>query len=404
MGEPIDNKIKKELQEHLVRTVQVIKTHDGWNLINIPELSQRELMEIAGQNGLAEDEQTRSFCKFISIACNFASLDFRNRLQSIPGMVNNIKELIVKMEEEIKEYCDIAICFHNIIQSFVKIVMNTKHNMNMALPHLEESIVHMKIMAEALMPNQEESLNEQDMLDVDLALSNLSCGIANLQYHARASKEESVQLDYKINNLKENIESNITVVENRIGFSKLLPKIGASLGMVSGAGAVSGAVESVAFGGAGTLLLGGFSFPPIGAILLGAAVGAIGIGSLLLLIIKLWEKHQFKALGYLREILDKLNKLNSANLAFMDYMNKSEEEANKILTNIEFFKRNVKASSKRYRKTNAEVCVKAIRSTTDMIECINEIAQMDMRQWIGDNEVPKLSMLGSEIENSILDQ
>ena len=124
------------------------------------------------------------------------------------------------------------------------------------------------------------------------------------------------------------------------------------------------------------------TFPPLGAILVGAAIGAISIGSILFLIIKLWQTHQFKAIGYLNAILDKLNKLNSSNLVFMDYMHKSEEESNKILTNIEFLKRNVGTGSQRYRQTNAAICNKAIESTSDMIKCIKRIDQININEWI----------------------
>jgi hypothetical protein len=156
--------------------------------------------------------------------------------------------------------------------------------------------------------------------------------------------------------------------------------------MVAGASLVGGAVESLAFGGAGALMLGGVSFPPLGAILLGAAIGAIGIGSLLMLIFKLWEKHQFRALAYLREILTQLNALNNANLGFMEHMNKSEEDANKILTSMDFFKSNVKTSSVRYRKVNHEICLKAIESTQEIIKCINNISSIDLREWVNDDE------------------
>lgn len=107
-------------------------------------------------------------------------------------------------------------------------------------------------------------------------------------------------------------------------------------------------------------------------------------------------------MAYLREILDKLNKLNSANLAFMDYMNKSEEDANHILTNIEFFKRNVRNGSVRYRKMNAAICEKAIESTNQMMEVITNISRIDLRQWVDDNEVPNYSLLGDNLVNPIM--
>lgn len=85
----------------------------------------------------------------------------------------------------------------------------------------------------------------------------------------------------------------------------------------------------------------------------------------------------------------------------MDYMNKSEEDANQILTNIDFFKRNVRNGSPRYRKTNAAICEKSIESTNQMIEVINNIGRIDLRQWVNDNEVPNYSLLGNGIDNAI---
>ena len=204
--------------------------------------------------------------------------------------------------------------------------------------------------------------------------------------HAKTSKEESSNIDYRINVLKENLESKITVCENRISFARILPRLGATIGMVSGASTAGAVVESMAFGGAGALVLGGISFPPVGAILVGSAIGALGIGSLLLLIIKLWEKRQFLALGYLRQILDNLYRLEIANLGFMEYMSKSEQDSNTILVQMDFFKRNVNSSSLRYRKMNAEICFKAIESTNQMIATIEEISKIDMKNWINERE------------------
>jgi hypothetical protein len=401
-----ENKIKAELDVHLDETVKFIKESNECKL-NIPDLSMNELMDVANKNGLENDDQTRSFCKFISIGTNFASMNFVQRFQNIPDLIVSICDLIETMENEIKEFAEIANYFSNLIKSFIKLVMNTKHNMKMVQPHLEESILHLKIMSEALMPESENALTDNDLKDIDLALTSMSSGIVKLINHARSSKEESVQLDLRINKLKYDIETKVTVTENRINFGNLfkltfelanliiifllslllkkgriLPKIGASLGMISGATAVGGAVESVAFGGAGALVLGGLTFPPLGAILIGAAIGAVSIGSVLFLIIRLWQSHQFKAIGYLNAILDKLNKLNSSNLVFMDYMHKSEEESNKILTNIEFLKRNVGTGSLRYRQTNAAICNKAIESTNDMIKCIKRIDQININDWI----------------------
>ncbi|CAF0803202.1 unnamed protein product [Brachionus calyciflorus] len=391
----IGGMIKEGIKTHLDYTVQQVISHNGWDRVNIREISENDLLSMAQDEGLSTDSQIRDFCKFISIATNFSSLDFCDRLQEIPALVNSLKDLISKMQQEILEYAEIASFFHTLIQSFLKLVMNTKHNMKMAVPHLEEVLIHMEVMSDALLPNSDLPLSSKDIQDVDFALSNMSNGIVKMLEHAKCSKEKSNELDQKINNLKENIENRITIVENRVHFGNILPRLGATIGMISGVHLTNMAVESIMFGGTGALVLGGFTFPPLGAILLGSAIGAFGTGSIVLFIKILWEKQQFKALGYLREILEKLNQLNSANLAFMDYMNKSEEDANKILTNIEFFKTMVTNGSQRYRKLNANICRKAIESTNNMIETIHEITNIDLKKWIEERDEPTFTMIRS---------
>jgi len=66
----------------------------------------KELTDVAEKSGLSNDEQTRSFCKFISIGTNFASMDFASRFQTIPELVASICDLIEKMENEIKEFAE----------------------------------------------------------------------------------------------------------------------------------------------------------------------------------------------------------------------------------------------------------------------------------------------------------
>lgn len=38
------------------------------------------------------------------------------------------------------------------------------------------------------------------------------------------------------------------------------------------------------------------------------------------------------------------------------------------------------------KKVNAEICLKAVESTNKMIETIEEIANIDLKQWIYDRE------------------
>ena len=103
-------------------------------------------------------------------------MNFVQRFQTIPDLVVSICDLIERMENEIKEFAEIANYFSNLIKSFVKLVMNTKHNMKMAMPHLEESVIHLRIMSDALMPESENDLKEQDINDINQALTSMSIG------------------------------------------------------------------------------------------------------------------------------------------------------------------------------------------------------------------------------------
>lgn len=116
------------------------------------------------------------------------------------------------------------------------------------------------------------------------------------------------------------------------------------------------------------------------AVLCGAAGSAIG-GGIFFLIKKLWDKHQEKALKYLTKILYYIHKLQTANLEFMGYMNKSEEATNEIFTNLESIQANIINGSRRYRANSADLCSKAIISTSRMIKTIENIVEIDMKEW-----------------------
>lgn len=177
-----DEEIKKGLEEHLQATVEVLKHKDGWELLNMPDLSKQELMSLARAHGLEEDDQTRSFVQFISLGTNFASLDFTQRLLLIPEMVASLKELLTQMEREIKEFAEIASYFTNLIQSFYKLVINTKHNMKMTLPHLEASCLHMQVISKALMPESTADLDRSDRADIEMGLTHMSTGNINFLF------------------------------------------------------------------------------------------------------------------------------------------------------------------------------------------------------------------------------
>jgi NAD/NADP transhydrogenase beta subunit len=155
----------------------------------------------------------------------------------------------------------------------------------------------------------------------------------------------------------------------------------ARLGAFAGKAVATAAVESAAFGGSGALVLGSLTFTPLVAALLGAGVGAICIGSLVLLFSKLWEKSQFKVLAQLIKILKQLNELNMVNQAFIQYMSHSEEEATRILKSMDLFKENVKTENEHNRQVKVGICLQAIDSTNDIIASINRFNCVSLHEW-----------------------
>jgi hypothetical protein len=150
---------------------------------------------------------------------------------------------------------------------------------------------------------------------------------------------------------------------------------------LGGATVAATLVESAVFGAAGTLVLGGLAFPPVGAALLGIGAGAFCISGLTLLISKLLERGRFKALAYLEEMLAKLNELSKANQEFFKEMCKSEEEANTIKEKMEFIRQNVKTGSKRFLNGNRDICLQVIDSINEIIASIYCIKNIDLSEW-----------------------
>lgn len=225
-----DSKIKQDLASHLERTAKQIIDNEEWNSINIAGLCQKELADLVDENDLANDPQTGYFCKFVSIATNFASMNFVDRLNVIPTLVDNIQDLLNEIRKEITEFAEIANYFSELITAFISIVMETQHNMSLALPYLEDSNEYLSILSEAFHPESETRLDTDDINDISQSLNGLSEGIFKLLNHAKASNDKSIQLDSRVDNLKNNIQNKIKITQNRIAFEDNFLKIGSGIG------------------------------------------------------------------------------------------------------------------------------------------------------------------------------
>ncbi len=195
----------------------------------LPRISEDNLLEKASEHGLANDQQTRMFIKFLSVSTNFASHKFADRVQTIPTLISTIRELIQVAKAELRDYGDMSVFFDEVVSSYVRLVLHTVQNLEMTLPYLQNSVTYMEIVREA-MSAESEMLTEQDLGDIEQAFRNMSAGVDKLKEYARESKEERENVEHRINGLKESMESKIEVIGNRICFSRFMPKIAASTG------------------------------------------------------------------------------------------------------------------------------------------------------------------------------
>lgn len=365
-------------------TEEYIRERDGWTRANIPQASEQELINSVLQDepDLRDDAQTRFFCKFLALATNFSSMDFKNRLSIVPEIVSSIEALINEMKKEVNEYADIANEFQNLIHCFVHLVVQTKHKLNMARDPLASSIEHIEVLSEIL--DSSGTLTKTDQQDISFGFDGLTAGVGKYLEYSRLAIRESKEIDDRIARLRDDVRKRVVTIDGRISFSQSLSFASPIIGAGTGGTAAAGILNSAILGGTEMVVIGGLSFGPLSAILVCAAIGCAFIGSIAFLIHKLWSRQQYKAICYLNKILHGLNRLQSANLSFMLYMNNSEESACKVLEEIDFIKKGIAHQSPRYRKRSAKICKKSIESTRAMVECIDEISKIDIHAWAGE--------------------
>jgi hypothetical protein len=130
----------EKLNEKACEIFSTLETQNTWASQDMPKISEEELLNKAIGYNLENDTQTRMFIKFLSTATNFASTTFKDKLQIVPKIVQEIQDLIIEMKKDIKDIHEIAIEFEDLLRLFLRIVMSAKHNLNMIKPHLKGSV------------------------------------------------------------------------------------------------------------------------------------------------------------------------------------------------------------------------------------------------------------------------
>ncbi len=76
-----DKIISQSLQQHFDDAAEKLRDFDGWNLIDIAEICENQLLSVAEE--FDQDEQTRLFCSLISLSTNFSSVDYVTRVKKV---------------------------------------------------------------------------------------------------------------------------------------------------------------------------------------------------------------------------------------------------------------------------------------------------------------------------------
>ena len=135
-----DKKMEEEVKSKLISQMNDLIVFDEFESFDLININQDEYMRKVEENGLENDDLMKGFIKLVSTSTNFASSNFKQRVKHLPQLISEIKDLIYKMKQEIKKYTDIAVQFEELIQIFIRLVMETKHNMKMVKPHLKSSV------------------------------------------------------------------------------------------------------------------------------------------------------------------------------------------------------------------------------------------------------------------------
>ncbi|CAF2630548.1 unnamed protein product [Rotaria sp. Silwood2] len=223
--------------------------NDSWDTFKPDEIAEASFQVAAGRTDFSTgDEQTQRFRQFLSIATNFSSLPFAQKLHKIPELVESIKQLLENMMKEVQEYSDMANELRDLIQCFVRMVIQAKHNVNMMLPLLTAAKSQMRIVQDVMSTDPSKALNDVDKRDIQLALNRMSTGIQGLLSLAKSAIAESQKLDDRIHNMTNSVQSKKVTVEERLDEANFCFKYALPVGTITAGGAVGGLVAPESFG------------------------------------------------------------------------------------------------------------------------------------------------------------
>ena len=318
-----------------------------------------------GQDSLAL--KANDFKDFLHTSSNFAKLAFAKTaaFHVLPHLIEQSKEMVVCVRQEMqRRFPEICSDFTTIVQSFVKLVTNTRHNMSIAKSHLNKAIALIQMRVVKTIESAE-PLSADDTSDMRRGFLNMTYGVKKMLFEVSHRNWLGECLQEHIEDLVTYINFKIQPIDGRIEFSKLVLKIAAGL-----AGILL----------VGTLLLGGMSILPINTAVTTTVVSGLAVDAVGSLIIIIWQKDLHKLQSKLKLVLDYLDKISKANMSFNGNMFKSKESICFLLSYLDYLGQSLEADiDQRRRSICAERCLHAIGLAQCLIGRIDLLEHIDLK-------------------------
>ena len=312
--------------------------------------------------------RTSNFQDFLQSSSHFAKLAFDTEFDALPHLVKQSKKIIGAVGQEMRKFPKICSKFATLVQSFVDVATNTRHNMNIGRSHLNKVLELMEKKVIKAIKSTSEPLSADDTIDMRLGFVNTSNGAETMLKEANARNCQSEYLQKDIENLMTNIEFKIKSADGRIDFSKKVLIFGAIL--------------------AGTLLIGavvleGMCILPINALITPTVVI---MDAVLFLFITLWQKDLQKLQSKLKLVLDYLDKLSLANMSLICHTLKSTEIISFLLRYLSYLGEAIQVHfNQGPRSICAQRCAHAISYTKCLIGHIGLLEHIDLKELVDSN-------------------
>ncbi|EGG25262.1 hypothetical protein DFA_03510 [Cavenderia fasciculata] len=150
------------------------------------EIKQSKIILECPQD-LKDDQPFKTFINFVNNSCRFAS-DSSNadNLKQVPIIYNDIKKLIIELNNEVKHVDKLSNQVNQIARQLVSTVKNFQIFIRPILPRVEKMKTDILVHQDCI--KTDDDLSEVDQQDIGIALSNLTTGSDEISKHILISQ------------------------------------------------------------------------------------------------------------------------------------------------------------------------------------------------------------------------